>query len=302
MPLGLKLGKFGAREKGGVILLTVVMVGVLGYRQLLKPTAERLRRAHSDAAKLESELAKLEAQRPNVEERRKQTDELKTQLSGLYGELERLEEGLLNREDQDVLLQQVVEKHKRLQVAINAVKPLKEPPKRIQEREKNEPQFYKRLFVQLDTYAPFDDLIAYIKTLDGQSPYQRVRGVIVKIEGQEVVRPRALILVETLLAETPQQKVERHKEVFGALDQLAARQAKDPFLAHEKPKEEQEAVGLELSGIFGEEPSLTALINGDPYQMGDSIQGKRIVTIDRDHVVLEQGSRRFLLRAQRGGE
>jgi len=117
-----------------------------------------------------------------------------------------------------------------------------------------------------------------------------------------VLRPRALILTETLLGETPEQVEKRRTEVFAMLERLSARQLKDPFLASEKPKEEQQAVGLELTGVFGEASSLTALINGEAYQVGDMVQGKRIVAIQRDQVVLEQGSRRFLLYPQGGGE
>ena len=86
------------------------------------------------------------------------------------------------------------------------------------------------------------------------------------------------------------------------VNQLAGREAKDPFVAAEKPKEEQVAVGLELSGVFGTTGSMSALINGESYQVGDVIQGKKIAAIYADRVVLEQGSRRFLLSGGHGSE
>ena len=300
-----RFGKFGRREKVWTILFAVVIVWVTGYRRVLRPRADLVKNTKASALRLENELVRLQAQRPDVDERRKHVETVREQMAGMYHELERLEEGLLNRQDLDKLLDQVVVKRGRWQVQINAVKPLKDEPRTGKDKDRPELTFYKRLFVQVDSYAPFDDLIAYVQALETQGPYQRVRGIVVKVEGQDVVRPRALILAETLLADTPEQMAKRRTEVLGTAEEMAERQtrtAKDPFLAGEKPKEEQMAVGLELSGIFGEGKALIALINGDPYKVGELIQGKRIVAINKDHVVLEQGSRRFLLAPQRGAE
>ncbi len=304
MKLGaLRLGKFGPREKALTLVFVVVTVWAVGYRNILRPRTVTVRKAKAAYVKLDNELVRLQAERPDVDARRKQFEKVQAQVTDFYHELEHMEEGLLNRQDLDVLLDQVVAERKRLQVQINAVTPLKdEASKGEGRRGREEPAFYRRLFIQVDAYAPFDDLIAYIKALEGRGPYQHVQGVAVKVEGQETVRPRALIMLETLLADTPEQKEKRHTEVFAALEQIAARQAKDPFLAKEKPKEEQAAVGLELTGVFGEGSSRAALINGETYTVGGVIQGKRIVEIQPDHVVLEQGSKRFLLYTQRVGE
>jgi len=305
MPLQtMRVGKFGQREKLWTVVFAAVVMGIMGYRMILSPRLSAVKRAKTTAGKLENELVRLETQRPDLTIRRAHVEQLRTQISQLLHELEGLEEGLLNRQDLDVLLEQVVAKPSRLRVQINAIKPLKDEPRNgtQADRGRAEMGFYKQLFIQIDSYAPFDDLIAYIKALEAHSPYQRVRGITVKVEGQDLVRPRSLIMVETLLANTPEQVATRRTEVFGVLEQVLARQAKDPFLAREKPKEEQVAVGLELTGVFGGGPSLTALINGEPYHVGEVIQGKRIVAIFQDHVVLEQGSQQFLVYGQRGPE
>lgn len=303
-PARFQFGKFGQREKVWTVLFVAVTMLAAGHRAILRPRIDQVRKAKAAYLHLDNELVKFEAERPDVDARRASVETARELMRSRYQELEQLEEGLLNRQDLDRLLEQVVAKRAKLQVQINAVTPLKDEPRQAQTKgqEKSGQSFYKRLFVQLDAYATFDDLIAYTKTLEAQGPYQRVRGVLVKIEGQDVLRPRALILTETLLAETPEQVEKRRTEVFAMLERLAARQLKDPFLASEKPKEEQQAVGLELTGVFGEAASLTALINGEAYQVGDMVQGKRIVAIQRDQVVLEQGSRRFLLYPQGGGE
>lgn len=299
-----QFGKFGRREKALSIVFAAVVVGMIGYRAALRPRTEEVQKARNAIEQLENDLSRLEAERPDLDARRAELEQMRTQIGELFQELEGLETGLLNRQDLDILLDQVVAKRSKLQVQVNSVKPLKDEPKKGADRDKKNPEaeFYKRLFMQIDSYAGFDDLISYVKALEAQSPYQRVQSVLIKIEGQDVVRPRALILTETLLASAPELVQKRRSDVFGALEKLAQRQAKDPFAPGEKPKEEQPAVGLELSGVFGSGETLTALINGEPYKVGESIQGKRIVEIHADRVVLEQGSRRFLLYGQRGAE
>ena len=304
--------KFGQREKAWTVLLVFVAVGFTGYRVVVKPRTDAVRKARAAKLRVEGELTKLEATRPNVQAELDNVQAARTQVAALYHELEGLEDGLLNSQDLDLLLQRVVEERKRLKVQIIAVKPMKDesekpktrpPPSAGKEKDKAvETSFYKRMLVQVDAYASFDDLITYIEALDRQAPYQRVQGVKVKLEGQELMRPRVLIALQTLLSDLPEETVRQRQEIFANVKQLAAREAKDPFLAGEKPKEEELAVGLELTGIFGEGSALTALINGEPYQVGDVIQDKRIVAIRPDRVVLEHGARRFLLYVQRGVE
>jgi len=287
----------GPREKTWAVLFATVAIWTTGYRTVVHPRIEAARKAKANAQRMENELLRLEAKRPDVDARRTEVEGFKTQVAGTYQQLETLEQGLLNRQDLDLLLEQVVAHHKRLQLQINAVRPMKEDSDKSkdQDRQQGESSFYKRLLVQLDVYAAFDDLIAYLKALEQQAPYQRVRGLLVKIEGQDMVRPRALVWLHALLADAPENVAQRRQEVFALVEQAVKREAKDPFLATEKPKEEQIAVGLELNGVFGANGDLSALINGESYQIGDVIQGKRIVAIHSDRVVLEQGARRFLL-------
>jgi hypothetical protein len=301
----LKFGdaRFGPREKAWAILLIVAGVGVGGYRAVLRPRTEQVQRAQAAYREVENVVIQLEAERPDVDARRAQADALQGQVAGAYRLLEDLEQGLLNRQDLDVLLERVVEEQQRRQIQINAVKPLTDQPGAMdQSSDAEEAAFYKRLLVQVDAYASFDELLAYLEALERQGPYQRVGGVAVKLEGQATLQLRALILLQVLLAETQERVAQRREEIFGVLEQLAARATKDPFLPSEKPKEEEILLDLELTGIFGSGASRTALINGEAYQIGDVIQDKQIVAIHADGVVLERGAKRFLLSAQQGGE
>ena len=302
-PRGFRLSReqFGQREKSWVILLVVVMAGVVGVKTVVQPRRTAAGEARATWARVGDELARLQAQRPDLDARRIQVDGLRARVANIFKELEQLETGLLRRQDEDLLLEQLVADRQRFQLQINTVKPMRSDVERPASQKEGEPSaFYQQLLVQLDLYGAYDDLVSYVKALEAQRPYQRVQGVKVKIEGQEWLRPHALLLVETLLADAPETVAQRRQAAFGAEGRTErGGETKDPFLAKEKPKEEVETVDMELTGIFGDGALLTAMINGQGYQVGDLIQGRRVVAILADRVVLEQGARRFVVHSRR---
>ncbi|MDO8730746.1 MAG: hypothetical protein Q7J69_06165 [Candidatus Omnitrophota bacterium] len=286
--------RFGRREKTWLLVLVWVAAGLWGHRVFVQPRAEAARGAHEELREARQELARLEAQRPDIRVLEEQIRSLQKQVGNTYQQLEDLEKGLLYRQDVDLLLERLVADQKKLNLRINAVEPLKDS----QAKEKN--SFYKRLFVEVDASATFEQLIAYLNVLEGQGPYQRVHGAKVKMEkkeaGTEEANPRAVILVESLLADTSEHRSDQRKRVFSLMEDLSVREKKDPFMARERPREEKEALDMSLSGIFGAGGVLSALIDGEAHQEGDLVKGKRIVQILPDQVILEQGDQRYILR------
>ncbi len=154
----------------------------------------------------------------------------------------------------------------------------------------------------MDAFSTFENLIQYLQSLESQGPYQRVQGVKVKMEKGEKALPRTAILLEILLVDTPARREETREKVAALVGESSARERKDPFLAGERVREEKEASGMELSGIFGEGKSFTALIDGNAYQVGDTVQDKKIVEIRADQVVMEKGEERFFLAEKQGAK
>jgi len=116
------------------------------------------------------------------------------------------------------------------------------------------------------------------------------------MEKKERTIPRAVVMVEVLLADAAIRKVELRSKVQALVKaDDPAMVGKDPFMPSEKPKEELKAVGMELAGIFGVSGELTALIDGNPYRVGDVVQGKEIVQISANRVILEAGDKRYVL-------
>lgn len=296
--------RFGRREKTWAVVLGWMVVGLWGYRAFVQPRAEAAREAYEELKDARKELARLEAERPDLRVLEEQIRGLQAQVGSTYQQLEDLENGLLYRQDVDLLLERLVADQKKLNLRINAVEPLKNSPakeKVLPRAGKTQvPSFYKRLFVQVDASATFEQLIAYLNVLEGQGPYQRVHGAQVKIEkkeaGTEEGNPRAVILVESLLADTSEHRADQRKRIFSLIEDVSTREKKDPFMARERPKEEKEVSDMNLSGIFGAGGVLSALIDGETRQEGDLVKGKRIVRILPDQVILEQGDQRYILR------
>ena len=301
--LSLKQFSLGVREKVGILVLVQFVVGVWGFGSLVVPRIERFAEARVELVETRETLLQLEAERPDLDAFRAHISTLQGEVSKSYQGLEELEQGLLYRQDVDLLLERLVVDRKKLDLTINAIKPVREKPTRrtsARQAEGSRSEYYKGFLINVNLFAAFDNLIAYLEVLEDQGPYQRVRGVHVKMDRKGKRLPQTSILLETLLADLPEQKAEHRRKVISLLEDVSVREQKDPFLTRERPLEEQLLAGMTLSGIFGEGSNLSALIDGEVYSVGDEIQGKQVVEILPDRVILEGGNQRYLLVEQRG--
>jgi hypothetical protein len=286
--------EFGRREKLWALGLVVVTVLVWGNGLILRPRAAALAQAKADFISARNTLEEVESQKPDIESKRSRIRELQKQVGSSYRELDGLEKGLLYSQDQDLLLERLVADRKRFQMQINAVEPVREEGTSVA-KPSDKAVFYKQLQVKVDASSAYDNLISYVASLEDQGPYQKVRSFRVEMDKEEKALPRSRVLVEVLLSDTTVKKAELREKVIAMIDEELPREPRDPFLASDRPREEEELTGLELSGIFGAGARLTALIDGNAYQEGDVIQGKRIVQIQPDRVIFEQGNKRYFL-------
>ncbi|MBI3615767.1 MAG: hypothetical protein HY211_04525 [Candidatus Omnitrophica bacterium] len=302
-PLNLKLplGKLGPREKTWIVLWVTVVLGAGVIRLNYQPRAKMIREIRSQISSQQSEKERLLVRRPDLERRRREIAGLKEEIAARYQDLTAAEKDLLDFQDVDQLLDSLVKDRRRFEMALNSIRPIQQKEPAVVERTPSAPgqsqgQPYRKLMVQIDAFATFDGLLNYIDFLEKMRPYQEVEGIKVKVEGKEVSRPHAVLLLGSLMGETLEAKEAKRKEIFGLLEEVGIKEAKDPFLTSERPKEEMQAVGLELGGIFSENgrPAV-AMINNEIYHVGDQIQGKKIVAIETNRVLLEQGNRRFVL-------
>ena len=73
---------------------------------------------------------------------------------------------------------------------------------------------------------------------------------------------------------------------------------RNPFVAAEAGSR-SEAAGLSLSGIAWEANRAQAVINGRIVGVGDEVAGNKVVEINQNSVVLNEGSNRLVLRLWR---
>ena len=73
---------------------------------------------------------------------------------------------------------------------------------------------------------------------------------------------------------------------------------RNPFVAAEAGSR-SEASGLSLSGIAWEANKPQAVINGRIVGVGDEVAGNKVVEINQNSVVLNEGSNRFVLKLWR---
>jgi len=308
MPRGvfnLQWVKLGAREKGWILLWVMVVLGILEIRMVLQPRGRKIREMSGQIATLERERISLLARQPDVQKRQAQIEDLKKEMGARYEELVEAEKELLDVQDADALLESLVKERGRFELALNSIRLVqqKEPTAFSTRPSGPEQEPYRKLRVQIDTLATFKGLVSFVDFLERMRPYQEVEGIKVKVEGKEVSRPHAILLVSALMGETLKARESLREEIFGLLEEMAAREGKDPFLTGERPKEVVQAVGLQLTGIFSSEGRPTAaMINDRVYRLGDLIDGKRIVAIEPNGVLLEYGNRRFILMPAQVGE
>lgn len=85
---------------------------------------------------------------------------------------------------------------------------------------------------------------------------------------------------------------------------------RDPFASPLKPSEElqilekslievKEDIGMTLTGIVLRGKMLSAVVNRKIVRVGDIIEGKKVIVIEKDQVVLSDGKKKYLLYLRR---
>ena len=298
LPFSLQLSKIGPKEKLWIVVWVSIVLMSVYYRFQYQPRALKIKEAVRQINSLNRDKMTLRAKQPNIEKRKQDLAELKQQISTSYEQLSVAEQKLVDVQNIDALLDSLVKDRGKFELVLNSIRPVQQKEPSTMESSRNQKQIdpYRKLKIQLDVFSTFQGLVNYIAFLEQMRPYQEVEGLKVKVEGKEVSRPHAVFLISVLLGESSETKEIRRKEIFGLLEDVASREAKDPFLTAERPKEVVQAVGLELTGIFSEEGQpVAAMINNEIYRIGDVIDNKKVVNIEANRVLLERGNRRFVL-------
>ena len=200
----LRLDKLQIREKMWILGWVVVVLAVGDLKLLHHPRAEKIRETLEAVEGLDQEKTARMAKQPNLRQRQSQIATLKEEISVAYKELTGVEKDLLDAQDVDQLLDSLIKDRNRFEMRLNSIRPIQQKEPSTAEsanpggsQEKQAP--YRKLHVQLDAFSTFQGLVNYIAFLEEMRAYQQVEGIQVKVEGREVSRPHAVLLVTVLM-------------------------------------------------------------------------------------------------------
>ncbi len=293
--------KFDARSR---LLLTVMIFLLLltfYYRKAYAPRAKALKETRERYVSLQQEYLRLEKEIPLIEAERIKLDSLKDEYERLFARVMEEEKNLpKNINIPDILKFLVKNKDKfNLQIVNIASRkdkatalPLYTPPAETKQKSIS---YYSVLPIEMEFYASFDDLIRFISYIEEKLPYQRVGGLQINMQKTQEGQPQVFLTVISIMG-IAEQGEEEYDEFRAAIDKVDRINASlDPFHAKERPRQQERLAGFTLSGIIRKKGEPYAIINGSTYKIGEKVQGKKIINISKDTVLLEEEDKVYLL-------
>jgi hypothetical protein len=125
--------------------------------------------------------------------------------------------------------------------------------------------------------------------LEGSSPSQAVTPSITNdTEPMKKVAPMKIDIPQ----DNEKEKVQKKR--------MALPWSRDPFVAQGKLKKKGPSAPttLHLSGIMWDEKKPAAIINDNIVSAGDEVQGKKIIKIEKDKVILQEDGQEYILRLE----
>lgn len=293
------------REQVMLVFLALTLVTGLAFRNVFLPRVRAGGELKREIGAKEEEYVRFVADQPSIEERKGTLRKLKLDYRRSKRRLGRFEKTLMDRSQIPDLLKTMMERLKKHKVDMRTLKPVElvegeaagkpalglEPGK---EEAKKPFEPYEKFFLEIAGFVSFDDLIAFVEGLEKMPGYLQVRDVKIFLGGERKDKPGFLLTARTLLGtgvgRPPDEKALRELPPLEELEKLP-----DPFYREAKPLRKAEPAGLTLKGILWNEKKPRALINGKVVEVGDLVEDKKVTSITKDTVTLQQEDTEFLL-------
>lgn len=306
---------FGNREKVLSLVLVVAIVW-MGYFQIFyKGKRDILRELKDEIAYVNEKIKVIESEYPNVEKEKATVDNLKSRYGKLSKSLVKLESELFDEAEIPEILDTLMKNAKLARVDFHSAKPKEEryitaggdvkkmedimaDEKRAKKRNQEDAQIatqplYKLLPIDLHFTASYDKAVQYIKSIEYISPYLKVSNLNLIIDQEKGAEPEVNILITMLLGKGRGGDKEGVKGAFASLEKLKKKIGLDPFSPTGMPLKKGDVPGFEISGIIYQGGQAYCLINDTLYAVGDKIDGKKIIKIDDDEVILHQSGKEY---------
>lgn len=295
------------REKVMLVFLAFTLVMSLALQRVFFPRFRALQDVQRSIHDKEEEFVRFVADQPSIEERKSSLRKLKSEYRRSKRRLAKMEETLMDRSRIPDLLKQIMGELKKRKVDMRTLKPVElvegdvpakgtlgpEPGKEGEGAAKPfEP--YEKFFLEMTGYASFDHLIEFIESLETMPGYLRVKDVKIFLGGERKDKPGFVVTARTLLGvgagAGPDEEMLKDLPPLEAFEKIP-----DPFYREAKPLRQEEPAGLKLKGILWNEKKPRALINNQVVEIGDLVDDKKVTSITKDTVILQQEDTEFLL-------
>jgi len=271
--------KLDARSKFLLLVMTVLLAGVVYYRLMYVPRAGRLREVRERYLALADEVKRLESSIPDAGAEQEKFQTLKKNYDGLLAQVQNKEKVLPKNVNIPDILEFLVQDKDKYNLKIVSISSRKDKIREIplykpSAGSKQKPiSYYTLLPIEMEAFGSFDDVIAYISNLEKKLPFQRIGRLQIDMRKTAGGQPQCFLTVLSVLG--------RGQEVDESLKDFQAALAEAENIAIEDP--------FRKKGVFH------AIINGTTYGVGDSIQKKKIIKIDKNGVILEEENKLFKL-------
>lgn len=277
----LNISALNKRER---VLLNVVLfliVFSVYMKFVYQPTLRSFRNFKKENWDLKNELSNLSFQFADLNTERRLLEQEKSRHDVLKKELDEYETKLYSQAQLGSLLRKVTQSAATYKLDFISITPQK----------KETEEFYLRFPVEIKLSSPYSGFLDYLRELEQISEVLKIRTIKIELDRAVSENPVVLLELSTVLSDRPVSPGE--SKIVSLPSEIVK------LFTPEKPADSVSTVkleGVELNGIIwkGGEPS--AIINNQVVRLGSSIGKKKIIEINPDAVILQEGDIKYTLK------
>lgn len=290
--------KFDARTRFLIWLWVFFIITVFYCRNMYLPKARYLNEVKDRYLALSGEIKRVESETPNIRAEQKKLQALKDNYDSLLIQVVNAEKSLPKNTNIPDILKFLVKDKDKYRLKLFSIKARNDKMQEVPiytpapDSKQKTISYYAVLPIEIQLYASYANIIEYIASLEEKFAYQRVGSLQIDMQKTLGGNPECLVSILCVLG-----RGEEKDDGFEALQDVLskAEKAEDPFHKKERPRVEERLPGMELKGIIWKNGVPHAIIDASMYKVDDVIQGKKIIKIDKNSVLLEEEDKLYRL-------
>ncbi|MBI4358695.1 MAG: type 4a pilus biogenesis protein PilO [Candidatus Omnitrophica bacterium] len=255
------------------------------YNQLLyKPLRKEAHALKAEKLRIQEEVSLVDVKReeiPKVEEMYKKRFE---EFSELQESIAALENNLPSRKDMAVLLEQLTSAFGGLKADFVSLEPT------LHKAAEGQP--YDSLEIEMQFYADYDRVIAYLKKLEEEAILLSIEKLELVLDSEASKKPLVTIYFSTFLSDRVKKQPKKAEEAVEA-------PTPSPFLLGSKPYDNRMPGDHHLTMIVWRGGKAVALVDGKIMKEGSVLDNKTLATIDSDGAWFDEEGVRYYLALEK---